>query len=487
MLTYVILSSVLATQRPGGNPAPNPTASVTKATTTKLTTTGQIRMTAPETLARLLSLGGPSANFVRSFEKTRVQTKPVLQTRAPKRADFKVPAQGQIDEKRKKTDPIYVATYYGGFFELFPKQESNFDAAYGDVAQGSEAPIGHYDGVAPRDGTITITKPKGGPFAIFDAKTFTGYWNGSEPQVDKLVTASGGDVKIPVKAGQEYTIRYKFDSKALQPGAYVAKSDIDDGNLIHMNLSANVVPPYGGINMSVLSHSDYVATGQSIKIPISLSVNGNTPSTDIKFEVLNAASLKDAGIAVTCPTVNVKNGATTSANLNVYGYEAPDSQQTLQIKFSGFKGNASAVVNIPISIRTVWIDSGPINVVAGNVSLWARMKMNSLGYYECTSNVSTTSKLLGDSANWFIFAENPVDGKRLSTMGMRYIHAKYEIGPSSFDDASSGISTLVKNNFAKLQGTGVRVVLQVNDSLSNFTKVESDWNLVNAFTGLPFP
>lgn len=456
-----------------------PKANGQKQVQARYVTTGYIRMTSPETLGRVLKLGGPAGKLVRKAEGERLQTRTVRMDTPVDLKNFRMPAPGKRDDRKKDETLTYIPMTYTGFLGVFSKQESSFDAAYGDVSQTTQAPNGHYDGVATSNGTVKVSKVKGGPFSVVSASTYTGYWNNGAPEVEKTVLAQNGELSIPVKAGQEYKVLYKFDSSKLAIGSYKGTSDIDDGSIIHMNLSGNIVPAYGGIKASIGSYSSVLGTGQHMDIPITFAVDGNTPTTQVKMEILNESELKAAGILSKGDSVSVKNGGQNTGKVTISGLpSAADSQQIIKVKFSGYAGNASATLNIPITVKTLWVDSDGVNVTAGDVSLWVRLKFNSMGYYECTANATTSAKVLGDEVSWFICANNQVKGMRPGMYDMVRLNAKLESGPSSKDFGTSGYSSFIGDGFNSLLGTGFTAKMYVNMDLSSFQEGMKAMNFV---------
>lgn len=480
ILTTLLLTGSMMLQTP---------ASLSKDVKVKLVTTGYIRQHAPETFARIVAAGGRGSQFARPFELKALDRKKVevarYDARQPKprfQPDGKVePPKTQSDSKPMFITGLKVKQDYSWLqFFTYKMEESNFAADYGDVVKGSTS-VGHYDGVAPKDGVITVSSVKGGPMVPKSIRVFNGEWKDGKPVVE------GFDMVAPlsakVKAGQEYRVEFALDTSKLAPGTYKGKSDIDDGNLIHVDFSANVINPNGGFNYSFGTGAVDLATGQSADLPITIKVGGNTPETNIKVRVINAQYLNSKGVSIYGDTQvrKFKDGQSGTMVLTFKGGNAADFQGTIDLEISGYDGAASAIAKIPVNLHTIWVDTDgvPISGADGDVTSWMRLRFNSLGDYDFSWSVENHANFTRYTAWAYAFpvAASASSNSRFSLRDVYQLQAQKLPGSSSHSRAITGQSAFIRNNFFQFAGQGVKLWLLFSESQSNDLKAA--WKLVD--------
>lgn len=457
----------------------------------KLVTTGYIRQNSPDAFARIVSIGGANAKLARPFELKAVKalnirtnayqpaTKPVFtaesKVNSGKAPDKIIPLK--VKKSEDKPSNIFL-TYFNT-----PKEEYDFAADYGDVVAGNTS-TGHYDGVASKTGVLTVTPVTGGPMVPHRILVFSGEWKNGKPDVVGFDMIAPFSVKV--KAGQEYRVEYRLDTKKLALGSYKGQSTIDDGNLIHVKFSAKVVEPSGGFNYTFSQTSGVeLATGQEANFSVTVNPNGTSSSTDFRFKVLNRDELEEHGVEIDYPDlVGVANGDNKVVKFQLRGREAADYQGTILLEISAYGGKTKVLSKVPVSLKTMWLDSGPMPITAGDVNCTLRLRINSLGGYDFSWNATNNANLTRYVAYMFIFPESPLDnGKRWSLYTARMLFAQYLPGPSSAADSETGESSILRKQFFKLASGGFKGYLGLDGY--GIDQLKNEWRLVGA-DGYPY-
>jgi hypothetical protein len=450
---------VMAPQR-----APQERAKGTKTTSTKLSlvTTGRIRMTDPDTLLRIQRTGGRATGMLRANERRNDLLPGLRQRETRQRKRSELPAFAQTF-----TTPPAEGTLYGALFGS--SGNYTFDAAFGDIAKGMQAPKGHYDGVASKTGLVSVDQVTGGPFLATKVVTYTGYWVNGEPQVDQQKMAAGKSFSVPVKAGQEYTVFYMFDSTKLNEGAYKGTSAVYDGAKTTLNITGNVVPAKGDLYVGVGAYNSMVGTGQTREIPLTILYKGNlskvTVSPSAKFFGGNVptASLK------ILKSVELTPGVPKEIKLFAAAENVVDGQYPVEVQFSA-PGAPVTTQKLDLSFKTLWLDSGKsaLQIFAGDVKAFPQMRMNSLGYWECSGDAYSTTLILDDRMQLAVFTTAVVQGSR---HGVYYdVTLTGGTDPSTANLMRSGYSSVVQNNFGEFASGGFSAAMGVNDP-SGFGKI----------------
>lgn len=460
---YAALSAALLSPQRAERPKPGETR--VKMARSAPVTTGRIRMTDPDSLIRIQQRGGPASALLRSNERRSDLVRGLTQREARKFKTEELPAFLATLIKKPEEGSLYG--------QLFGSSGSyTFDAKFGEIAEGTQAPKGHYDGVASKTGLVSVDQVKGGPFLATKIVTYTGYWVNGAPQVDQQKMAAGSSFSVPVKAGQEYTVFYLFDSQKLKQGAYKGTSKVYDGAQTTLNITGSVVPVKGGLKVGVESYDPIVGTGQVRTIPLTLLYSGNTQSASVSAKASFVGGSIQSAKASIPEKIDLKAGQAQTVNVTVTAENVADGQYPVEVRLSA-PGAPETVLKLDVSFRTLWVGSvmGDLNQEIGDGSAFPKLRMNSLGYWEASGLASSQAIFVGDRVMVAVFSSQLVKGNK---HGVKYdMVLGGASNPTTVSLARSGYSKTVQELFPQFASGGFQAVLSVNDN-PGFNQALSD-------------
>lgn len=459
----VALTAVLMSPQRGERPKRSETA--VKIARSAPVTTGRIRMTDPDSLLRIQQRGGPASVLLRSNEKRSDLVRALSQREARKFKAEEIPAFLATLIRKPEEGSLYG--------QLFGSSGSySFDAKFGEIAEGTLAPKGHYDGVASKTGLVSVDQVKGGPFLATKIVTYTGYWVNGEPQVDQQKMAAGSSFSVPVKAGQEYTVFYMFDSQKLKQGAYKGTSTVYDGAQTTLNITGSIVPVKGGLKVGVDSYNPIVGTGQVRTIPLTLLYSGNTQSASVSAKASFVGGAIQSAKVFVPEKIDLKAGQVQTVNVKVSAENVADGQYPVEVRLSA-PGAPETVLKLDVSFRTLWVGSlmGDLNQEIGDGTAFPKLRMNSLGYWEASGLASSKAIFVGDRVMVAVFSSQLVKGNK---HGVKYdMVLGGASNPTHVNLARSGYSKTVQDLFPQFASGGFQAVLSVND-IPGFNQALSD-------------
>lgn len=410
-------------------------------------------MTDPDTLLRVQKAGGVGLSLLRGTEKAGSLLPGLKQRETRSRAKSEIP--GYFISLGKPQDS---GNLYGALFGS--SAEYSFDAAFGEVAEGTMGPKGHFDGVATKSGLISVDQVTGGPFLATKIVTYTGLWVDGKPQVDREKFAAGKSFSTPVKAGQEYTVYYIFNSEKLKQGNYKGSSTVYDGAKTTLNLTGSVGPVAGKVTVGIGAYDPVVGTGQVRVVPLTLLYSGNTKTAKVSAKaslVMSGVS----GVKVGIPSsIDLVAGKPTEVLLKATAESVADGQYPVQVTLKT-PGAPDTVFKLDLSFKTLWLDTGYMQTKIADGHYSVRVRINSMGFFEILPSMYNTSDLTSDSMKMAVVAKNKIGGKNYGMLFEAQLGGVSK--PFSYEVPYLGYSAVLRKNFSLFSASPFALYASLND------------------------
>lgn len=380
-------------------------------------------------------------------------------TASPVKRTGKEPAPGAVAPVKPPISKDIVANYA----DLFPElADLVVPLDMGTAVRSAEGEVVRtYEGVAPRDGTLSVREDRDRGIVVTRLVSYTGEVGpGGEPVEAGVARGLVGIRRgLAVRAGQAYKVVVR-----MRTGEVGDKSEEisvqDGGRAVKLTVRGSVVPATGVLS-ATLEEGDFTMLPGTTRVgKLRVTVDGNGQTNLVLARVGGAGD----GVSVRSGPLPVRrNGEITFYFEVVADKFAADGPRTLSLKLSGYDGSAVRTVSVPARLETVWTIWENYTQSEQKVKTKGTFKFSNSGFWDHTVFAETDAILFSDFVGSAVHIDTRVGNKRLGTLVDGWLSAKMQLGAGARTFRKSGWDVRLVENGAALMGARSTATIWVDD------------------------